>query len=1283
MNKISFNGYKQYYDNNGVKKQKFFLPHDENQYSVKVELYNAEKDKEGNYKTPTGKPVKELDLGESFNPDKEFFGKNEFAYRYRLTPKKGGKTKYAFDPGITLNLLQKNGKGETLKDTNGVDKPDFRPDNKFNIAYTNRSTISDGGKMQLIMPDLFNPSAKRIGKESKMFVLGGADKTKEIRNHANLLGGDFNGITAQVAELSKEGYKRIVGTPFTQDNVSSHKYWTQNAFKTAASLGTTKDFEELQKALFANGMNWVSDAALVNEGLTGIHFANVLKYGEDSPFASWFKVPGLKTGVLGLNVLPKDNKYFGFKFENCPVDWQNHSVGEPTLAPNRKYKPAYPSFVTFYDKRTPEEKNSYTYTTNDQVVHPYRFEINAKELAERFKTLSKKQYINNNMTDFLKLMKFSNFEFGVNKKSGFEMWDGNTDIAKLSFYVNENDEQKLKNVEFKDQKLSERQKLVAGVNQVWDYSIASGRYWTKNINDILTRATSDALRGTKDGDFEKAIKYNIGKGLLPKSAATKMTPEIIQNVLDGKYELKGTQGPRNQQDFVLRVAADVPLETLPIQDNIIEVLGSPYISPKAFRKEDIGTTRYDHMKNEYKNIPAEYRATNKRMDGVNDRFFYLMESVAQRIQSETGVELATKDGNMTSLGKYVYRDVIPDLYKVYLLNLLETNPKVKIDTKTGDIDFTEAEKDAANNPGGYGKTSTTPKASAEMILSKMENKSFTYPYKENTIELFKKIIEARMSGKSLNVYKMSEALVERTESGLGWRLDAAKDVAPIDDVRAGVLSADKAWQQATDFWKMFTKTVTEINPHAYTTAEITDLATLIPKKTGRYVDQVDAESKFIRETGITTPANYSYFYSLIPEMYGRNVEYGHQSGDFGNVKSLQQKIDGIGSGWNGNPGFLYSAPLDGIIHSYTFIGNHDKPRVLHSLATDMQLFYSDMKSPQAKKTAAYVLGKDEKDIRFDSVSPKAIAMGLLMKQGFGKVLGKTDKNLDKINKAIGNIASGQFKGKPINAEAFGVRPFEKVITDVLDEAVSTEKLSLNKSERERLEAGVLKEVTAPAFERYYTIFKTLTTLPGDVTDFAGDTLAASGFESKANNLYQQNRNPIHREWLEDGRYAFVKEFNEKMKKIGELRNRRELSALNDGVPVSLPPEKGRVGTKDQDVYPLLRYNDKGSMTVTLYTTAGYEREPDNQDFLGERQNRMMPKRESVELGSIALTTYKDLRQGLPGGVKEGTTFKNVREDDKNEYVVVRNGDRYVLKNKKGKIVIKPEDYNAMILYKVK
>ena len=131
----------------------------------------------------------------------------------------------------------------------------------------------------------------------------------------------------------------------------------------AHSLGNINNYASLQRKLFAHGLNWVSDGAFVNEGLQGVHFQHVLKWGDDSPFFNWFNGSSLEGNFWNLGVFPKDTKNVTHKLVNPPYIYHQNKSGDISRSENRRYDSSKPTYIQFYDKTlvTDEEK------TNPQI----------------------------------------------------------------------------------------------------------------------------------------------------------------------------------------------------------------------------------------------------------------------------------------------------------------------------------------------------------------------------------------------------------------------------------------------------------------------------------------------------------------------------------------------------------------------------------------------------------------------------------------------------------------------------------------------------------------------------------------------------------------------------------------------------------------------------------------------------------------------------------------------------------------------------------------------------
>ncbi len=1309
--KVAFSGQKKVLDDYGAESHKFFYPYDSNNYTATVEIYRVKTTKDGKYKV-VGEPV-----GEKILLDKE--GKSgeikiedyvdfddKYAYRYVLEDKDGNK-KYAFDPGIVTNIKDGN------KEIKDGDKT-----NKFNIVFNNRAITNKAGKMQLIMPDEYYPGVMR-GEDGRLFVNKEArDKAlNSIRTHANKLGGTLAGITYKLPELKKEGYSRIVGMPITKDTLSSHLYWTQNSYQVSPQLGGMEEFKEFQKELFKNGINWVSDAALVNEGLQGIHFKDVLKWGKDSPYFNWFKITGLDSDGMKLGVLPAKTENVRYKIVNCPFNLDNN------LTKNENYDPKKTTYIQFYDDRLVSDEqrksnnlietydknnpeNSYEITAHDDVVYPYNFEINPLELKENIKNYKKnpdnKSTNLQSMDAIRSIMKFGNFSIVSKPEAGgFEMWDGNTDIAKLSFYISKNDQALIDKLPEEDKKEAIND-LQQGVLQVVDSAVNSGKYWTKLASDVQLRAAVDVLKGTQPTvqAYREKIDNEVKSGNLPPSTKEVMTDEVISNILNDNYYLPRVDNNHDDvKDYILRNLMDYPLETLPLADDLLAVVSSPYIQKRATTKDEVGVSRLDIFRDGEQYLPEKYKEVHDLASSVYTNELY---NFAYDVVKNMDMDLI-KDDQLTTLGKYVVNEIMPEITQYAMLKGIDRGVKIPV-YPNGKIDFSKVDPDKLTTITTK-VASNTPEKEALAVVEKLRTGIAVIPPQER--EKLSKAFEKRFANIDTNAYRMADAIVDRTESGMGWRIDAAKDVSSIDAVREGVDSFGKAWENVIFVWKKFNEAVKEVNPHVYTTAEITDVddLTKLPNTdNGRFKNDVDKlmaeggykgiediihpETKFLEETGITTTANYSFFFSLLPELYNNSIEKGDKVEEFGDIERLKKKLD---HGWDGNPGLSYNTPLDGIIHSYTFVGNHDKPRILHMLALNMPLFYSDLSNDWQKKDAARVLGFiDGNDnpmpekVDPEKTSGMAIAMGQALNDSIKKL--NVDKQLETaFNKAVADLASGTFKNKPIDSKAFGARSFEIAISNVFEQMEfnkGKQPYSLDNNQKNELEAKLHETILKPAFDKYLTIYKTLITLPGDATDFAGDKLASTGFETKSKNYYQQNRNTIRWEWLEDPNRQYIKNFYDKLNKISDLRTEKKvvvsengeidyvedkkLSALNDGVPVTLSNKNNNGFTS------ILRYNDKDSMVVTLYNVDGVQ------------EGNTPMTRSGAEIDKILLDSVK-IKEGLVGGLKVGTTFKSKRDGDDSIYKVVQEDGQYFLMRYKDdsnvKIRIEPEDYNALVLYK--
>ncbi len=1294
--KVSFTGHKTYLDNTGFPAQKFYFPFDSKKFSVQVELHKVEKDNKGNYTVREGSQpvdVQELDPRakaidyDTESLDDKFGDDSAFAYRFKVVNNKTKESKYAFDPGLVANMLDETG--------GFINKPD----NKFTLVFKDRALINRPGKFELVLPDMFYPGAEkadngvsdsealRASRLTKINYESRKDALNSVRNHANQLGGNFWGIIHKLDDLEEEGYTSLVGTPFTDDPVTSHKYWTKNAFQISSELGDDESFKTFQQEMFKHGINWVADAALVNEGLEGLHFSSLLKWGEESPNYYMFKAPGAADGSLTLGVLPENSKHARFKLVNSPVNLD----GSNNL---KNFNPLKPTYVQFYDDRLATDKqlksgekfdkydkttpdNSLEITSNDDVVAPYNFALKPEDI----KTSIKKFYDNGGdksevqsyaaMKEILTLPKFSIAE--RTKAAGFETWDGNVDISKLNFYIGAKDKEAIANLPI--EKRAEAEELMkSSVAGVKDYAVQSGKYWTKKTADTQIAYVANYLKNLPSDSSEvlKLINNGVKTKQLPKSVKDEVSLDVIENVLDGNYNLPRLAKFESRDEYTLKNLLEVPLESLPIADSTLTALTTPYIATKASTDSEVGASRFELYSKGNPNLPEKFRKVHSQADNL---YAKNLASFANEILKGINLPLYDNGDAVSDLGIYVISQVMPEITKFAMIKALDPNANIKLVGNT--ISYENYNSDNTSLEA-LGIKASNPEEEASMLVDRL--KQGVSSISESDKKALIAVLNNQLKGVSAESYMLADAIIDRTESGLGWRIDAAKDVSSIDSVRDGSDTFEQAWENVIDFWKTYTSAVREINPHVYTTAEITDIPDLYnlekargENRVGRFNSPTDAETKFILDTGINNIANYTYFFSSLQRMFARDPENGTQHEDFdGGVETLRKNLI---TGWNGNAGFIYQLPLDGVLHSYNFVGNHDKPRLIHLLALDLGLFYSDFSKSEDKERAKKVLGIQaaNDDIDFEKISAPAIAVG----EKYRKIIDKlslSDKEKEIAKKAIANLASGKYKGKTFDPDAFGMRPFDKTKQYVLDEAKSIAVKSniestvfTDDAKAKQVGDELLKQISEPACSKTYSIYKMLITAPGNPTDFAGDKIGMSGYETKAKNYKQQNRNTIPWEYVDskDDKYLqFVADFNNKMNEILALRNDPNLSALNSGTPVSLKVNNG--------IYPVLRYDDSGSIVLSLYTNDGATLDTD------------MTRNGMETDGPLYLESDGYVKEGLPAGLDEGTVFVNAR--DKNLKYEVYSGDdgKYHLKSLNdpdGKIKVEPEDFNTLVMYK--
>lgn len=1347
MSKPSFGHHVLATDSNGEKYYKINLPNAPQ--GTKIELMPFYYAPDGTFKRVMQKPIiKDMPAGfSSINITKNDvpLSKDDLlGYRFRIN----GKVYHDY------TLL------------NGVNL--WNIDQQYNLATPiNHSGHTLPRQMIHIFPDSFNVKADV------------AEQKNVRRTPFNHLGGTLQSIREKLPKLKEFGANAVISCPVTgKNNVSSHGYWTENPYQVTDNLGTLKDFKELQLDIYKNGMHWVNDGAYVNEGLQGIHLADIINWRNESPFVYMFETKNLENEKLALGIRPRSkelDKHVKISVINGPYkvlfkENENGGFNDIGMVKNEKFNPTKPTYIQIFNDEL---------VTEEQINSGEPFNVYAKKLADNKRKYYEKKdttpamYFRVSPTEVERnYHKYTQANFGspkdylmiwrnheivpANKDGGIALWVGNTDIAKKRFMFPESalssDEisgrpdkvEKMKAAQFQTQddviqvakyltnevqrtlleytadelaqKVSkDKTKKDAIVSMIWDKKID-----TKLENELKSLAFENALNELNDegvinkteleplikekteankdfktaveeliweekvskevsdklyakitdGDaFEKAIdsfseqkKFSkeqleeieklvgtpttyedainelIWENKIPQSAALALEkkdgkPSPLENVLaidrygERKYHLSAASMPENITDGIM----SYPFEAIEFAPDLTTVLAYPYIKNLAVSDEYVGKSRYEMYKDGdkyYSQMPSAYRDVYKKADKIlADAMSTKAKEILKLLDDEDKFDgiIFDENGDLTQDGREIYAIVAPDIAKFLTVSALAP-----------DLIFDSSDKFFGYKPEDLKNISLeslnlqferSPEATADKLLDKLNDGLHNISEKKRAYmveHLYNRL--KNLDSDSINVAKL---LIEKSESGLDWRIDAAKDVGDWDSVQRNLMSAKDCMSKVITFWSKFNDGINKYNPKKYAIGELTRD---IPSDW----DWGQKEVEFVAKGGFTTQSNYSHLYSNPYRAYTMVTEPGEEFANKNdNMDDLVKKI--LYS--NRDLPMLFSGFLDNINFSHLFVGNHDKPRILHVLAMNDVSRFNDDKAEVMKNTLLNQ-GQLQDYPGISSNDCKAALRDAVIRLASGIATGK---NGEKIH---------------YDAENFGTTPFDINLDDIIEEATNAspdfrEYLEKNPGIDKQIKISAFKNIIVPALEVYKAMLFMHTVMPGTPTNYIGDEMGETGWETKAKNEKQQNRNRIHWEWLTDKDYSWLKDKRRECADIFNIRNQPAASALVNGSTVPLAPLTHKASNGKNFAAAFYRYNDKTDAICVLHNS-GYDAQPNSYD-------------KTRYVDCISLEQHNDAQYGLPTGLPKGTEYYNALNPD--ERFVVTDSGREIVKKGGGKICI--------------
>lgn len=978
VNKISipnvgFKGYQHVKNDVGETVMRFNYPYDSDKETCEIQIFRATPTDKYNHKidsTPVAtvqlKPEGvDVNLQELTNLDKDA----PFAYKVVRKDKSTGKVIWeGADTG--MKVKPENGEYVNRVKVHG----DLLEDSISNYTHTlvsrKGTTPMVQGAGYLVSPDSLMPGAMYRGfaEENTGEIYYDKDYQKKmegvIKNFSNVYGGSAAGVQKAMPYFKENGYRILYGTPFANGSQAwALGYWNENNMQPSPNVGNTENLASFFRDLYKNDMKFVFDGTFTSEGWGGVTLQYALRWAElKNQFYYHYRMNGIKDAAIGHGAMPKNAENAGLRFVNAPYNFEKQADGTYKEVPNPNFNSKKETLSQIYDKLQASERQVKDYdkeiTYYENIRQGNELDINShddtlinyvvpirdfKEVRKNVAAVNDliKKYgkdIDLNSPEGIELvMNLSNVKLTRKTEGGIVTWDANTDMFKKNYHLSGYDEKQLQAIVSRSERDYERQMMERGAREVQDMALQVGKYWTGKVRNIQTLYTAQTIGSAKSVE---ALKKLVNDGKLPGGA--ELNNDQLTNILNGHY-LLAPKGVLTKDDVTVKSLMSLPLDSLEFGKNTVGVLATSYFSNRATTEETIGVSRFDLMKQNNPHLVEPYAKNYKRVNSLfNNEIKDFADKIIRQVNATSNEKLLDKNGDYTEYGEYVMELVGQDITKYAFLKALGGDSfKTKI-LNTGEMTYDYQTLSEGTTLKALGINANSPEDEAQKLASKIENGM--KKLSTSDVSYVADSISKRIAGTDTASFRLAEALVEKSALGLDWRLDAAKDVMDMDAIRNEDNTFDDNWDNVIKFLAKFVQAVKTENPNTYTVAELTDIEDLMKDTYGagvypyanktnlgqKFNGEPDAFAKFFAQTGITSEAGYSYFFTDLLTIFAPSFDEGNGTSE--NHDRFKARFDLL----------MECRSVDYLRNLYTFMGNHDKPRMIHGLAVDMTLFHANL-----------------------------------------------------------------------------------------------------------------------------------------------------------------------------------------------------------------------------------------------------------------------------------------------------------------------------------------------------
>ena len=1187
------------------------------------------------------------------------------------------------------------------------------------LLTRNGTTVVNQGPMYLAMPDSFAPgyvfagfnekdtgTIKKLSKEDKNRI--GADARKSTRTFANQMGGTMAGLVAKIPEIRRAGNKRLITTPLMGgDTVSAFKYWPENNMLTAGGLGTRNDWRTLQLEAFKWDMSTVDDGTFSSEGLQGIHFQRAIQHmdSEEKPDEYYmFRMTGINDDSLGLGVVPENFENLNAKLVNLPFDVVKMADGHYEFPKNKDYNPDKKSEIQIFDNSmvTDAQKNDKKHliekydkkvannnklaiNTHDDTAQPYHFVVDPYEIKRNFQSLNEVNKNREEKIDFhsprgvMFIGSLSGLKIDKKTEGGFVCWNANTDMVKYNYFTSNYDNELLAEIKDPEERAIEMNNLRRGNCQVRDMATQVARYRTRSVRNLITEYTAKTI-GELPNDYGKAYdkvtgllnSQNPNKPILPESL--RVDRDVFDAVYDNDYKLRPVK--ENYKENLISSMMDLPLDSIEFAPEVQGVLSSPYISKLSPDREHIGETRYNAMNDSTYKVPQKYAKTyNKMNDIFNGEMAAFADKVLKQVDKNSKEKLFTPNGELTEYGMRMIPFVGEDIARYAVTKSLMPNVGVK-QIKGGEIAYDYETMRSEGTLEAMGVNGDSQLDEANQMVNRIKKGMTKLSNKD--IDFVATSINRRFANTNANSLKMAEVMVYNSGLGLDWRYDAAKDVADFDAIRNGAQRFDTGWNNVIEFYKDMSRVINEENPNSYQVAELTDVGDIIRDhmpddgSSVIYDNQDKAIGVLLNLAGITSEANYSYFFDGITKMFGYEFVSGDDkvgNDDDARVNLLEENIDRFAKN-----------PIEYKRNSYTFASNHDKPRIIHCLSMDMSLYNANLNNVGDKnhRITAYKVMNDlmnDSDISqdgwniingddryFNNISSKSIANGELLRNSIGAINEKF-KNDEKKAISESSMSEDEKQAKYRQVDEKYNTIYAALSQSIADVISGDYYKNLSPQERSNLEKKYIDRYNG---NRRKTIEQVNMERDHNIPDDYKRVLEKDGFGTKSipdafDIVYDQaiNMHNLNGVFDEKALQNYKNAVDSKATEVGRIKNRiitKFLTALSGNPTIYGGDELGMTGMEDKCENTYNQNRGQLDWTTVEQGSDNYREDVDKYrksmtDITRVRMDDDLNKMEALNNGTL----YKLDMQNARGGKKCSAVISQAANGAMNISVLNPNG----------------------------